>query len=310
VRLYVGALPSYRRLAAATEDIIGVSVTPRTLNRWVERFGANAKTPLEMSNKMQPTGWGGILGIDGTWFTISDQPWVLLVAVDQLTRDIVHVLLRRTENAAAFTQLLTDIVTATSYPLKALVTDASGGFLSGWANHFANLPLQLCRVHFLRRLDEYLPTKPYGTRRPDPGLTLEYKNRVRSILLAATHHQATTEWNQLVADTGRYRGLAKHDPIKVLTRHLERYLTHHHTAGLPADNNITEGVISQLATKLDLTRGFATATTAEHFTRLLIAWYRHKTLTDTTNGTNGQSPLTLAQATLPTTDWLTNTQPK
>jgi transposase-like protein len=309
VRLYVGALPSYRRLAAATEDIIGISVTPRTLNRWVERFGADAKTPLEMSNEFQPTSWGGILGVDGTWLTIRGQPWVLLVAVDQSTRDIVHVLLRRSENAAGFTQLLTDIVTETSYPLKALVTDASGGFLSGWATHFGGLPLQLCRVHFLRRLDEYLPTRPYGTHRPDPSLTLEYKNRVRSILLAATHHQATTEWDQLVADTDHYRGLAKHDPIRVLTRHINQYLTHHTITGLPADNNITEGVNSQLAIKLDLTRGFATETTTEHFTRLLIAWYRHKTFTDTTNGTNGQSPLTLAGANLATTDWLTNTQP-
>lgn len=309
VRLYVGALPSYRRLAAASDDILGASVASRTLNRWVDQFGANALTPLEMSIRFRPTNWSGLLGVDGTGIRIGPDTWMLLVAVDQGTRDVVHLLVRRTENAAGLIQLLTDLVTQTSYPLKALVMDASGGFLSAWATHFHKLPLQLCRVHFLRRLDEYLPTRPYGTHRPHPELATEYKHRVRQLLLAPTHHHAMTHWQHLTTNQHRYQGLAKHDPIRLLTRHLDHYLTHHHITGLPADNNITEGVIAQLATKLDLTRGFATPTTAEHFTRLLAAWYRHKSFTDTTNGTNGHSPLTLANATLPTPDWLTNTQP-
>lgn len=310
VGLYVSALPSYRRLSAISPNLAGSKISPRTLNRWVEAFAASAMTPLEMSVAFAPQRWSGILGVDGTGITIGPDRWTLLVAVDQPTRDVVHALVRPTENAASFTQLITETVTIARYPLKALVMDASGGFLSGWATHFANLPMQLCRVHFLRRLDEYLPTRPYGTHRPDPTLTAEYKHHVRGVLLANTNKQARLRYRDLVANGHRYQGLAKHDPLRVLDRHLDHYLTHHNVTGLPADNNITEGVNSQLATKLDLTRGFATPATAEHFTRLLIAWYRHKTFTDGNHHTNHHSPLQLAEAHLPTTDWITNTQPK
>lgn len=310
VSLYVSALPSYRRLAAAAPALTGYTMSPRTLNRWVETCAAAAMTPLEMSVAFAPQQWSGLLGVDGTGITIGPDRWTLLVAVDQPTRDIVHALVRPTENAAGFIQLVTETATIARYPLKALVMDASGAFLSGWATHFPALPLQLCRVHFLRRLDEYLPTRPYGTHRPDPTLAAEYKQQVRDILLADTDHNARSRYRHLVANQHRYRGLAKHDPLRVLNRHLDHYLTHHTITDLPADNNITEGVISQLATKLDLTRGFSTPTTAEHFTRLLIAWYRHKTFTDGNGHTNHHSPLQLAQAHLPTNNWLTNTQPK
>ncbi len=308
VRLYVSALPSYRRLSAATPELVGTQISPRTLNRWVETFGSQAMSPIEMSAAFAPTNWSGLLGVDGTGITIGRQRQVLLIATDQTTRDIVHAIISPSETADAFVRLITDTVTIAHYPLRALVTDAAGGFLSGWSTHLAQLPLQLCRVHFLRRLDEYLPTRPYGSHRPNPDLATEYKHHIRRILLAPTKTEAIHHYQHLTATRDRYHGLAKHDPLRVLDRHLDHYLTHHTIPGLPADNNITEGVISQLATKLDLTRGFTHPTTANHFTRLLIAWYRHKTFTDGNGHTNSHSPLQLANATLPTPDWLTNTQ--
>ncbi len=52
VRLYVQGLPSYRTLAALLELRAGRPVSRMTLNRWVHRLGAAAKTPLEVSAEL------------------------------------------------------------------------------------------------------------------------------------------------------------------------------------------------------------------------------------------------------------------
>ena len=61
-RRYVQGLSSYRTLATMLSRQLDVSVSPRMLNRWVDETGGQAPTPLEMSARLQPPGWGGILG--------------------------------------------------------------------------------------------------------------------------------------------------------------------------------------------------------------------------------------------------------
>ncbi|HVM13005.1 MAG TPA: hypothetical protein VM287_01580, partial [Egibacteraceae bacterium] len=56
VRMYVQGMPSYRTLSALLESRAGRPVSRMTLNRWVQQLGAAAKTPLQVSAELAPSG--------------------------------------------------------------------------------------------------------------------------------------------------------------------------------------------------------------------------------------------------------------
>ena len=76
-------------LSVLLERRLGVGVGRTTLNRWVERLGGLAKTPLEVSSELRPA-WGGILGVDGKVVWVEGMRWAMLVGVDHPTQDLVH----------------------------------------------------------------------------------------------------------------------------------------------------------------------------------------------------------------------------
>lgn len=271
-----------------------------TLNRWVDRVGGLAKTPLEVSSEL-PASWGGILGVDGKVVWAGGTRHALLVAVDQRTHDLVHAVLVPWETPEAFTRLVTEAVRGAGYPLRGIVTDLRIGFWNAWKDYFARVPLQACRVHFDRRLDMDIPKHK---RSPKGPLAAEFKTRLRSVIYAKSEEEATRLLRDLHRDRERYQGLGRINLIRSITRFFSLYMTHHRHPDLPADNNITENVIKQLGKKLRLIEGFANVDSAERFFRLLIGCYRFKRFTDSTNGRNGKSPLELAGVELTGKDWL------
>lgn len=124
MRLYVQGLPSCRVLSVLLEQRLGRPVGRFTLNRWVDRLGGRAKTPLEVSAELRPPGWSGFLGVDGKAIYIAGEEAALVVAVDQGTHDVVHAVVADVEGEDAFERLVREAVTGASYPLKGLVSDA------------------------------------------------------------------------------------------------------------------------------------------------------------------------------------------
>jgi transposase-like protein len=302
VRLYVQGLPSYRTLARLLEPHAGRPVSRMTLNRWVRVFGAAAKTPLEVSIELAPPDWCGVLGVDGKAVWVAGEERCLLVGVDQATHDIVHALMVMGEDGASFERLVREAVTEAGYPLKGLVIDGSTPFLTVHRDYFARLPLQVCRVHASRRLDHNIPK---ARRSPDAALRAEFKDRVRGVLFATNEAEARERLHALLRDGSRYAGLGRRDTLTSVARLFEFYTTHYRVADMPPDTNITENVIKQLSKKLRLIEGFATMTSAENFSRLLIGCYRFKRFTDSCRRDgNGRSPLELAGVQQLPDDWL------
>jgi transposase-like protein len=307
VRVYVQGLASYRTLATLLEGRLGRPVSRYAINRWVDEFGAAAKTPLDVSTELSPPRWGGVLGVDGKAIFVRGEEHCLLIGVDQVTQDVVHALVLDHESEEGFARLVREAVMVAGYPLKGLVSDAAPPFIAAHANYFAALPLQLCRIHASRRLDFDIAK---AKRSPEAAVRAELKDRVRAVLFAPTYATARTRLGALVADRGRYDGLSRprHDTIGALERSFELYMTHHHLNGMPADANITENVIKQLGKKLRLMEGFASLQSAERFSRLLIACYRFKRFTDSCRrDDNGKSPLELAGVNPLPADWLHHT---
>ena len=302
VRMYVQGMPSYRTLAALLESRAGRQVSRMTLNRWVQQLGAAAKTPLQVSAELAPSGWSGVLGVDGKAVWVAGEEHCLLVGVDCETQDVVHALMVRGEDGECFERLVREAVTQADYPLRGVVIDGSPSFLAAHAEYFPLLPLQVCRVHASRRLDHNIP-KAKGS--PDAAQRAELKDRVRSVLFASTREEARDYLFQLLRNRDRYAGIGRRDTVGSLERLFGLYMTHHRVEGMPADTNVTENVIKQLSKKIRLIEGFATMASAETFSRLLVGCYRFKRFTDSCqrNG-NGRSPLELAGVEPLPEDWL------
>lgn len=307
-RLYVEGLSSYRVLSRILSGY-GIEASPMTLNRWVLEVAHAARTPLETSAQLADTAaarWGGFLGIDGKAIWIRGVKAAFMVGVDHSTQDVVHALVVPAETGEHLARLVTDAVTEAGYPLKGLVTDLGPGFKDAISDYFGDLSHQACRVHADRRLDQYIPRSGH--------LAAELKTRIRSILYAPTPDLAQRRYHQLLDDQHRYQGLGRrprrnqrpYDPIASLQANFDLYMTHHHTPGIPPDNNTAENVIRQLGKKPRLMESFSSRDHADAYLRLLIACYRLKPFTDSHNGHNHKSPLQLAGLNPPPGDWLTH----
>lgn len=302
VRLYIQGLSSYRSLSTLMGQRLGVPISPITLNEWVAEAGGAAKTPLEVSAELAPPSWGGFLGVDGKAIFVGGEEHSLLVGVDQTTQDVVHALVCESEGGEGFERLVREAVTEADYPLKGLVMDAAPPLVTAWQSYFARLPLQLCRIHFSRRLDFDIPK---AKRSPTADLRAELKDRIRAVLFAPTYREAGRRCVALAEDRNRYQGLGRYDTLGSLQANFGLYMTHHRVEGLPADANITENVIKQLGKKLRLMEGFSTLESAERYSRLIIGCYRFKRFTDSCRpDDNGRSPLELAGADPLPRDWL------
>jgi hypothetical protein len=138
------------------EARLGAPIAKSTLNSWVAAAGERAKTPLEVSAELRPS-WGGVLGVDGKVLWIAARKWFVLVSVDVLTRDVVHALVLPWETREGFVKLISETITAASYPLRGIVSDLRRGFDTAYRDHFSRVPYQACRIHFDRRLDWDVP---------------------------------------------------------------------------------------------------------------------------------------------------------
>jgi transposase-like protein len=304
VRVCVQGLSSYRTAAVLLSERLGRSISPFTLNGWVDETGSRAMTPVQVSARLAPPDWSGVLGVDGKAIWVAGEERCLLIAVDQGTQDVVHALVVRSEDEASFERIVRETVTVAGYPLKALVIDAAQPFVGSHLKYFARLPMQLCRIHASRRLDWEVRR---ARRQPDAPLRAELKARLRDVLFASNEPLARERYAALSVDYARYSGLGykRVDPIRAVGRRLDHYLMHHRVPGLPADSNITENVIKQLAKKLRLMEGFSSTASAERFTRLLIGCYRFKRFTSSCRPPhNGRAPLELAGIDLDRLDWI------
>ncbi len=304
VRICVQGLSSYRVAATLLGDRLGVRLSPFTVNRWVDDAGGRAMRPVEVSALLSPPAWSGFLGVDGKAIWVRGEERCLLVAVDQGTQDIIHALVVEREGEDGFERIVRESVTIGNYPLKALVIDAAQPFVGAYLKYFARLPMQLCCIHASRRLDYEIRS---GRGTPGEARRSEFKARIRAVLFAPSEQIARERFERLYADRHRYAGLGykRVDAIRALGRRFDHYMTHHHVEGLPADTNITENVIKQLAKKLRLMEGFQSMPAADRFMRLLVGCYRFKRFTTSCRPHHvGRAPLELAGIDIDGIDWI------
>ncbi|MDI6892066.1 MAG: transposase [Actinomycetota bacterium] len=297
VKRYVEDNTSLRAIAKRME------VSRSMVLNWVSEAGKLCKDPIETDLKLNPS-WSGILGIDGKPVSISGRKDVVLVAVDRLTKDLVHLQIVKAESEEDFENFLIEIRDIIKYPLTSLVSDLGKGkvLVKLVASIFPNTPHQICVIHFCRYVDMILPkSKKSEYHRQNTFL----RGIIKDILFAKSLRESNKLYQLFNTVEDTFRVGYQKAIIKSIIEHYELLTSHFHHEHLPRDNNVTENVIKQLNRKLKLADGYQSRESAYNHLKLWALCYRFKPFTDSRiQENNGRAPLQLAKVDTSKTDWL------
>jgi transposase-like protein len=129
---------------------------------------------------------------------------------------------------------------------------------------------------------------------------------IRRVLFSRRYSIACSRWANF------HRHELKSHPVhgmivEYVRRRWDSLTIHYHHVGMPKTNNVAENVMKQLERRLKTIESFGNLRTARSYMKLLVAYLRAKPYTDCRGPRkyrNGLTPLELAGATLPTSDWL------
>jgi transposase-like protein len=288
-------------------DRIGVSA-PAILN-WVNKFGQNAKSPIEIAQQLHPQ-WSGILGVDGKAVKISGTEAVVLVAVDMGTNDPFFFHLAEAENEEEAKKFFLIIKEVFHYPVTAVVSDLGKGrvFVNLVEQVFPEVPHQACVIHFSRYVDMKLPK----SKKSKYYQQNEFLRRsIKDILFATDFNDADELLIRLSHMEHVFQANYQKAIIRSLRRNFKLLTAHFFHQDLPRDTNIVENIIKNLDRKLFQMSGFKNPQNAYHFLKLWFCAYRFRPFTSSNYAhRNGHSPLSLARVKTSKIDWLKFSQRK
>lgn len=280
-----------------------IGVSPPAILNWVNRFGQNAKSPIEIAEELRPQ-WSGILGVDGKAIKISGAEAVVLVAVDMGTNDPFFFHLAEAENeeeAEKFFLIIRDVF---DYPVTAVVSDLGKGrvFVNLVEKIFPDVPHQACVIHFSRYVDMKLPKSRKSKYYHENEILRCY---IKDILFATDFNDA----DELLIRLGHIEHLFQANYQKAIIRSLKRNFklltAHFFHPYIQRDTNIVENIIKELDRKLLQTSGFKNPNNVYHFLKLWFCAYRFRPFTSSNYAhRNGHSPLSLTRVKTLKQDWL------
>jgi len=230
----------------------------------------------------------------------------VLLAVDQLTQDLVHIDLVDRENEEDCCRFLLTVRDEMNYPIRTLVSDLGKGkvLIELVEKIFPDIPHQTCVVHFSRYVDMTVPKSkksPYYTQNQF------LRQTIKEILFSDSFHDADEIFLRLFSIQQHFHASYQRRILKSLKKHFRLLTAHFFHPDLPRDNNITENIVKKLNRKLKLIDGFKNKQNAYYFLKLWAAYYRFEPFTSSKHSyRNGKSPLNLAQVQTLNFDWLTS----
>jgi len=288
---------SYRCVAKR----IGVSA-PAILN-WVNQFGQNAKSPIEIAQELQPQ-WSGILGVDGKSIKISGAEATVLVAVDLGTNDPFFFHLAEAESEEEAKKFFLIIKEIFHYPVNAVVSDFGKGrvFVNLVEQIFPWVPHQACVLHFSRYVDMKLPKSKKSKYYHQNKFLGNY---IKNILFATDFNDADELLIRLRHVEHLFEAKYHKEIIRSLRRNFRLLTAHFFHPDLPRDTNIVENIIKELDGKLAQMHGFKNPQNTYNFLKLWFCAYRFRPFTSSNySHRNGHCPLSLAEVKTSKIDWL------
>jgi len=278
-------------------------VTAPTVLCWVNDFGINAKSPIEIANELSPK-WGGILGIDGKSINILSKKYSILIAVDCLTADPFFFQLGREEDKENAEEFLLIIKEVFKYPIEAGVSDFGKGrvFIELFERIFPKIPHQGCVNHFSRYVDMRLPKSKKSKYHQQNEFLRKY---IKQILYAQNYNDAEEMLYRFKNIEHLFSAKYHTEIIRSLRKNFRLLTRHFFVPDLPRDNNIVENVIKQLNQKLIQMHGFKDPQNAYNFLKLWFCARRFRPFESSSiKHRRHHSSLSLAGVNTSNIDWL------
>lgn len=304
------------------------------------------KTAWEMSTELRPR-WNGVVLLDEKMCPVKGKGQWFYLAVDT-TGDIMHCRpvpeLSSTEAATFLKE-----VQALPVQIKGVVTDLDTSLTRAVAVLCAEIPHQYCIKHALAAIGVligYVERNAPRVAKTHSEVDDEVKQRgdgkaggeeftvevtsveqnqtcksstretiiaelyeaCRKILVADSERQAMKLYKALRNDKS-YPEKQHRKVVRFLTRRWRQLTMHHRVVGLPRTTNLVENVNKQLQRRYKTIEAFQYASTAIHYTNLLVAFLRQKPYSDCRGSRkhlNGKSRLGSAKIRHLHKDWLKN----
>lgn len=283
-------------------------------------------TPVEISGALSLrtyNKWSGILILDAKYL---NRRRLLLLAIDYGTLDIVAQLVCESESEENYIKLI-DLVEATGYVIRAVVSDGEPGiialtqpkkprvFFKGTRRYprpgilpasslfplLSGIPHQWCVVHAERELKHYIAKLAKEERKNIEPLihktlfakTIKQAKKERGRLLAAVYNHPKIYKTFNVFLVSRWELLIAHFTVRIKRRKI------------PRSTNSIENVISYVNTRLKTMRRLRTTKSATAITNLIVVNFRSKPLINTKNKLKrGKSPLELVSGKKHHFEWM------
>lgn len=300
--LYFDSEASYRGVGRA------LGIDPHTAWNRIIELGFNCKTPMEASVELRPR-WSGYLMVDGDSLVVASDRESLLLGVDAGTQDIANAILAEHEDGENWTRLLLGIKHPVNYPVKGVVSDGDPALQQAIRVVFPGVPYQYCARHFEKELYRFLHygmTQKRGYWREGQ----RFLDSSKRLLYAPNFEAAQHRFRSIVRDRG-FKEAGFGELIGKIRDNFKDLTTHYFHPGMPRTNNIAEGMISRLDSKINQADGYKSHDTAWATLKMHIMHRRFKEFTDCRNGNkenNGKSPLELAGVDVAALNWITFSQ--
>lgn len=247
----------------------------------------------------------GYLAFDGVWYKYRGINFVLLIAFDPVSFDVISYVIAEKESFQAYDLLIKSLLLKyQKVKICGLYGDGDRGLIKALKLYFPNVPIQVCVVHKEFRLGQILPFKrAYTGKALSKKFRLKvilFKETVEKILYAGSKKEAEGNFEKLK----RFMENEKDEKFKKaygsLKYNFKYILTHFDYPEMERDNNIIEGFNSIISRRLRLLKGFKKPSNIDRYIKLVLLDYRfHELIESRFVQRRRKTPLELSGVILP-----------
>lgn len=279
-------------------------LSKQTILDFIETVADKLPTLADIDQLFHPKR-SGFLAFDGVWYKYRGINFVLLIAFDPITFDVVSYIIAERESFQGYDLLIKSLLrNYQNVKVCGLYGDGDRGLIKALKLHFPNVPIQVCVIHKEFRLGQLLPFK-----RAYAGKTLPKKFRLRvilfkeaaeNILYAGSKKEAEENLEKLKKFMENEKDEKFRKAYGSLKYNFKYILTHFDYPEMERDNNIIEGFNSIISRRLRLLKGFKKPSNIDRYIKLVLLDYRfHELIESRFTKRRSKTPLELSGVFLP-----------
>lgn len=231
----------------------------------------------------------GYIGLDGFWLKLKGESFVVLVAFDVQTLDIIAYHVSTKEDRQGWLELINKCGSWLS-AAKGFYIDGELSLVSVIKDHFPHVPTQLCVFHKEIRIGQIMPLVHLKTEED------KWLKKVFEIVLYNPCEKTVLRYfYKLKIAKTIDKTQKKKKVFGVLNRNFDLLMTHHDHPEMHKTNNVLEGFNGNIKQKLKVMRGIKKEKNVDRYLKLIFLDYRFRKIKNSNfKSRNHKNPLELS----------------